>query len=100
MPLSKERQASLAAACAEALTKDPRVVFEESPVAVRRLITRVFGECEKAEAEIRKEAERKVGSMKRNLTPGSADWDLQIRKEIVGELDRMERFRIPFDRLG
>ena len=100
MPYSKERQGALAGKIMGVLEKAPNVAFEEPVTAVRRLVVRILAECEKAETELRATAERKVGTMKRNVPPGSAEWDLLIRKELMAELDRIEKFRIPFDRLG
>jgi uncharacterized protein len=100
MVYSKERQGALAGKLLSALEKADGLAFEEPSAAVRRLLVRILAECEKAEADLRKEAERKVGTMKRNVPPGSAEWDLLIRKELMSELDRMEKFRIPFDRIG
>ena len=90
---SKERQGSLAARIVERLRAEDGVLFEEDPAAVRRAVVRLLADCDAADERLRAEAERKVTSMKRNVPPGSGEWEVLVRQHLGTEYERLERFR-------
>jgi len=95
---SRERQGTLAVKLIEGMKKDDRVVWEEDPQTVRRAVTRLLSECEKAEEQLRLQAEQKVSQLKRNVPAGSGEWEILVRRYLDAEYERLERFRVSLDK--
>lgn len=95
---SRERQGALAEKIIAALKADERIDWEEDSLSTRRFVVRLLAECDRADEQLRKDAETKVSGLKRNVPPGSQEWEILVRNHMATEYERLERFRISVDR--
>jgi len=92
MPYSRERQESLARRIVAALKEDEGVIWEDDPETVRRRLNQLFAAADKAHAALEQKAEAKVAQLKRNVPPGSAEWDVLVRKNLLEEYDVIDHY--------
>jgi hypothetical protein len=99
MYYSRERQGRLAELVVAALGREKGLLFEEDPISTRRFLVRLLAECGKADDALRLEAEKKVAALRRRVPEGSAEWEVLVRNNMSAEHDRLQRYRVPLDRI-
>ncbi len=88
MRLSREKTNRLAHQITDLLVAEEDVQFIEDRETIRREIVETLQSVLRQEEQIDAEARRKIGSQKKEILEGSAEWEILYRKYYSEELKR------------
>ncbi len=89
MRLSREKIVCLSHLVTDVLVESDDVVFIEDRDTIRQEIVQILQTLLKQEEQVDTEVRRKIGSQKKEVPEGSAEWDILYRKYYSEGLKRM-----------